>query len=224
MVEWETIIVGIFSAIITFFYMKWQVNKTHERNLEAQKTLFKQEVEYKAYCKIQEALDQYSSVLISSDADLQSLNIHLSLLEKGIVLRSDWANIPRELIELNSRRADKFIEFLKSYDSNEIIIFDFKPLKDEITKEHNMLSEILSEFHKSYLDKIYGFSDRIPPIENISEMKEKIKTINEKAIDITGYVYDFRIEMQNRILGPILGKSVPKRQPGDKSVKVLSLK
>ncbi|MEW6009650.1 MAG: hypothetical protein AB1629_08475 [Candidatus Omnitrophota bacterium] len=210
--------------VVMFLYTIYQVRKSHSYNLKAQDTLFKQEIEYKAYCKIQDALDQYSSALINFDGYIRNLNIHLSLLKEGKVLRSDWANIPRELIEVNSQQTNKFIEFLKVYDSNEITVLDFKPIRDEIVKEANNLGNSFYEFHKCYLEKIDNFSSKgIPPIENINEMKDKTKAICEKVMDIVCYVYDFRIEMQNKILGPILGKSVPKREPGDKSVRVLSL-
>lgn len=209
--------------IVTFLYTIYQVKKSNDNTLKAQNLLFKQEIEYAAYCKIQDALDQYSSALSEFDSYFRILKIHLSSLKKGIVLKKDWANIPYELREVNSKQSDQFIEFLKTYESNEIIILDFKSLKDELAKENNLLREAFSKLHKIYLGKIDSFTSKIPPSENIDEVINKIREISEKTKDIGSYVYDLRIEMQNRILGPILGKSVLKRQPGDKSVKVLSL-
>jgi hypothetical protein len=104
--------------IVTFLYTIYQVKKGHNYNLQAQNTLFKQEIEYKAYSKVQDALDQYSSALPSFDGYLSDFNLHLSLLKTGKVLRKDWASIPLELIEVNRQQTGKFIEFLRSYESN----------------------------------------------------------------------------------------------------------
>jgi hypothetical protein len=216
-------LIVVIGWVVMFLYSASQIKKTHKNNLEAQNTLFRQEIEYKAYCKIQEALDQYSSALTAFDGYLRNLDLHLSMLEKGKVLKKDWANIPYELREVNSQQSDTFIEFLRSYESNEIIILEFSSLKNELAKENSFVRETFAELHKIYLEKIDNFPDGIPPIKNIKEVTNKIKILLEKTMDIVGYIYDFRIEMQNRILGPILKKSVQKRQPGDKSVKVLSL-
>ncbi|OGP85648.1 MAG: hypothetical protein A2Z08_04955 [Deltaproteobacteria bacterium RBG_16_54_11] len=87
-----------------------------------------------------------------------------------------------------------------------------------------MLSDFFAEFHKFYLENIDNASDSIPRLKNIEGVRNKIIAISEKTMDIVGHVIDFRIEMQNKILGPILGKSIPQRELGDDSVKVLSLK
>lgn len=218
----ETIIVGIFSAIITFFYMKWQIKKTHESNLEAQKTLFKQEIEYKAYCAIQEALYKYWLELSKFDSYLRMLQTQVSLLHQNITLRKDWADIPRELREINNLQNDKKMDLLIVYDSNEIVLLDFKPIRDEIVRDTNILSEMFENFYKTYLDKIG--TEGTPTKEGIPEIEKRIKQISEKILDIICYLsMDFRVELQNKILGSILEKSLPKRQPEDKSVKVLSL-
>lgn len=208
---------------IAFWYTNKQVKAAHNYNIEAQNRLFKQEVEYKAYCKVQDALDRYSSALIEFNSYLSDLQLHLSLLKQGMVLKKDWANIPYELREVNSNQSDQFVEFLRTYESNEIIILDFKPLKDELAKENNLLTEDFSNLHKIYLEDIDSFTSSAPPTENIDEVIKITRVISEKTIDIVGYVYDLRIEMQNRVLGQILGRTIPKRQPGDKVVKVLSL-
>ncbi len=150
------------------------------------------------------------------------LQIQVSSLQQNRILRKDWVDIPRELREINNLQNDKKMDLLIAYDSNEIILLEFKPIRDEIVRDTNILSEMFENFYKTYLD-IIG-TEGTPTKEGIPEIEKRIKQISEKILDIICYLStDFRVELQNKILGSILKKRLPKRQPGDKSVKVLSL-
>lgn len=199
---------------IVFFYTFFQIKKTHKFNIEAQNLLFKQEIEYKSYLEIQKNLDKYSTAVIDYQNYLQFLQIDLKFKRYSKI-----KEIPSELSKRNSDLSETLILFMESYEIHEIIVMEFEPLKNAIAKEYALLSEKMNELDRIFFEKRI---DNLGPDE-IQEIIDKIKSVMGNYWNSVGYIRDFRIEMQNKILSPVLGKKVPKRQPESETEKVLSL-
>ncbi len=212
-------IVSICGWFAAFFLSLRLNNKAHVKNIEAQNKLFKQEIMYKAYCEIQAAIRNYSTELIKFGTYIGSVPINLKYYKE---LNKSLIDIPRELINIKGRNDNMRFEFMTVYDSHEIILLDFKQIRDEIITEGNTLDAVVNRLQNTfYTNKslITGNANK----EDIAKIENICKEIGEKTITLTCYLsMDFRIELQNEILGTILDKQLSKRTPGDQSVKVLS--
>jgi hypothetical protein len=60
-----------------------------------------------------------------------------------------------------------------------------------------------------------------------SALIDAIEAVSDRFVDrlgeVTAYAYDFQVEMQNILVGPLFGNAVPRRQPIDQRHVVISL-
>jgi len=141
---------------------------------------------------------------------------YLQFLQIDLKFKHNIKEIPNELSKRNSNLSEALILFMESYEIHEIIVIEFEPLKNAIGKEFGILTQKMNE-----LDRIF-FEKRIDALgqDEIQEIIEKIKSVMDNYWNSLGYIKDFRIEMQNKILSPVLGKKVPKRQSESETEKV----
>jgi hypothetical protein len=61
-----------------------------------------------------------------------------------------------------------------------------------------------------------------PTLQDVKQLEELQKALNDVCGDIGGFLIDLQIEAQNELLGELFGRQLPPRAPADPTIKVLA--
>ncbi len=107
--------------------------------------------------------------------------------------------------------------FLITYETYEIAFLEFKHYKEYIQllliKMENEL-QILNNY-------CYSTYDETKLQINQKVFADKSDLINEMAVDLLSYLFDFRIEIMNKFMSDTFDATVPDRKPLKSSKKIL---
>jgi len=107
--------------------------------------------------------------------------------------------------------------FVIAIEANEIAVIEFDCLRKYIQRKTNDVSEVI-RVSRDVLNDV-----TLNPLK-LSLDNGWIKQcddINEKLMDIIGYLFDYRIELMNSFLSDIFENEVPRRKPSDPQCKTL---
>ena len=109
--------------------------------------------------------------------------------------------------------------FTLAIESNEIAVTQFDHLRKYIQFQINEVSDKIDNFEKYFNKTEKG---KLVSEEGYSEFKENCDEIIEKFGNIQSYLFDYRIELMNSLLGDIFDTKVPMRKPKDPKYKLLT--
>jgi hypothetical protein len=184
------------------------------------KKQFEQRIIYEGWKDLQEKLFALQNAHISYDTGIQLLNYFVNSQHNPLV---NGNNIDRyrqnkwnEIEGLFQNVMKAYVSFLRSFENHEFIFLKLKKMEKEFQKEY---SKRVTEGHMPFMEKL--FPEMYGEQNNLSliEAKNKINSYWEQLAEISAFLDDFRIELQNETVGKILNKKVSKRVPkGDYNI------
>lgn len=188
------------------------------------KKQFEHKVIHTAWKELQENLFKFNSALSDYSVLILGMKYYLKSQNNPLVSGGDIHKYRneryQEFFESHMVVQRAYVDFLISFENHEIIFLDIRKMKELFTKEMREKVE----------DKFMDFSSAIFPDSvgktqtySQTELENMIDLHYSATVDISSYLWDIRIELQNETLGKILGKSVPKREP-DEKMKILTKK
>jgi len=185
---------------------------------------FENKVIFEGWTDFQDKLFSFSKALSNYDTKIQWLTYFIKsqnnpLVNGGNVAkhRSDkWNEVIGEYAEL----LKAYVEFLRSYETHEIIFISLKKMHHEFIKEYRKrVDDKQIKLLEEIFPEMYGMTN------SLSE-KQLIKAVKDYWMDsseISAFLDDFRRELQNVTVGRILNRAVPKRVPHEDKYKILTV-
>lgn len=186
---------------------------------------FEHKMIYEGWSDFQKKLFDFSSLLSKYTSDVMSLTYFLNTQNNFIVNKGNkekhrvdqWNRIEDSFLRMN----DAYVDFLSSYENHEVIFLRLGKMKTFFYETmENRLEKGHISFMESLFPEMYGSSLN----ESVDRQKELINTEWQSAMEISCYLDDFRIELQNETIGAVLNKKVPHRHPLNEGIKVLTRK
>jgi len=208
-----TIFVGWIVALLTAVIY---LNKTRKDNQKLKKEEIRRSLEIDAFRQINRAVTNFGNVLTKVSGKYLWWPFDLkNYREDPKYHKFDKAKIELETIRQNSDLIGGEAEFILAIEANEIAVIQFDHLRKYIQFKVDDANELIRQF-SDYL--------RVVALEKLgySDLKEKCKRIEEKLHEIGSYLFDYRIELMNSMLGETFDSQVPIRRPRDSRYKTLT--
>lgn len=187
------------------------------------KKQFEHKVIYEGWIDFQEKLFTFSSALSEYNAKVLWLPYVLSSQNNPLVnggnnkkYRQDKAN---ELNDTYATLQKAYIEFLRSFETHEIVFLSLLKMKSKFQSEYRQKLDVEADlaFEEKIFPEMFGSTNTYTQ----SEVSDAIKEYANNITEITIYLDDFRKELQNVTVGKILGKRMKRRRPNP-GLKVLT--
>ena len=217
-IDLSDIIIAILTIagwIIAFIIMKNEVKKTHEKNLKLQDKLLARQVEYEAYKELQRTIRPFNESLIDFYTYLAILRSDIELTHKTtspfVCPSCDWETVHTKLLELMELSGSKLRNFSFTYDFNQIVFPELRETTLKIGDAYLSFADNESDFFAFYPINCSP-DNKIPLKEKQKEFNDKINSLTKKLIGIMAGLEDLSIELQNKVLGTVLDRSINKEE------------
>lgn len=185
---------------------------------------FEQKIVYEGWKEFQKNLFNFSNALIDYSTTVQWLTYFVGSQDNPIVnggnkpqYRQDkWQEITNSYNNLQKA----YFGFLRSFENHEVIFFPLQTMKKVFVEEYrNKIENHNQKFVELLFPEMYGQTKSL----SVDEEKNEINKYSDNMFEMSAFLDDCRVELQNETVGKILHKKVPRRDPPDKKYKVLTV-
>jgi len=211
-------IVGwLIALLIAINYLQ----KNRRDNQNAKKEEFKKFLEIDTFREINKSVTTFSEAISDISAffrTLYSINLFLYKINPTIS-KFNKMEIILELRKKHENLIQGLTRFLVAIESNEIVVIQFDHLRKYIQFQIDDINDKIDNFEQYFnkTEKVKLVSE-----EGYSEFKENCDEIIEYFVNIQSYLFDYRIQLMNSLLGDIFDIKVPMRKPRDPKYKLLT--
>ncbi len=226
-------IVQIAAAFLAAWVVIWQVGKQREGELFLQKENLKTDFKIKLHGEIEEKISKLSDATVVAGGIKWRLSSGFTMQQASIDQGIQPAPLSSEMSEFNSaynQLAQDTIEVIKVIEKYEIIEPAIKIFQ---TAFNVTITDLRNAYSPLMLELLNVLPQRSPDGQNIiykpaatpaqmMRINQLADTYWEATNEIGSFVYDFRIEIQNLLLGTIFEHRIPKRNPLDPKYVVIT--
>lgn len=195
------------------------LNKSRKNSEELSKDEIRDKFRIDAFRSIQKGIDRFNDVLseISSSYLFWPGKLRLQL-KFPEVSSFDPHKLDFDISEHIIKFCDGQCAFIRSIEPNEIAVVQFDHFRKFIHLRAEKSKQSIDSF-RSWLNANNSF---ILVNENTQDkFTSKCKITYEELDDLLSFLYDYRIELMNSMLGNIFASHVPQRKPKDPKFKTL---
>lgn len=212
-----TIFVGWVVALLTAgIYL----NKTRKDNQKLKKEGIRRSLEIDAFREINRAVTNLADAV----ADISNtyswwpsqLKLHLSDPQ---VFQFDKAELNLKIGHHRVNLWEKCASFILAIEANEIVVIQFDHFRKYIQFKVDDINEVINGFQQ-YL--VCTTMELLRKDRDSSIFERKCMKIRDELVSIQNYLFDYRIELMNSMLGEIFDSQVPIRKPRDPKHKTLT--
>lgn len=186
---------------------------------------FENKVIYEGWRDFQGKLFSFSTALSNYAAKIQWLIYFIKSQNNPLVngknlskhREDNWNEVINSYAELQKA----YIEFLRSFETHEIIFISLKKMYYDFIQ---LFRKIVDDKHMELLEMIFP---EMYGATNILTEKQLSKAIDDywfQVCEISAFLDDFRRELQNVTVGKVLNKKVSNRIPSEGQYKILTNK
>jgi hypothetical protein len=211
-------IVGwLIALLIAINYLQ----KNRRDNQIAKKKEFKKSLEIDAFREINKSVTAFSEAISDISAFFRTLySINLFLYKSNpTIAKFNKMEIILELRKKHENLIQGVVIFILAIESNEIAVIQFDHLRKYIQFQIDDITDKIDNFEQ-YFNKTE--KEKLVSEEGYSEFKENCDEIIEYFVNIQSYLFDYRIQLMNSLLGDIFDTKVPMRKPRDPKYKLLT--
>ena len=184
---------------------------------------FEHKVIYEGWKDLQQKLFDFSNALIDYDTTVQWLAYFFTSQDNPLVNGGNKSQYRQkkwqELTDSFSNLQKAYIAFLRSFENHEVIFLSLRKMKQSFIDEYRKrITDYNQHFMEQLFPEMYGLKVKL----NADEAKKLTNDYWLKMSEISAFLDDFRIELQNVTAGKVLHKKVPRREPPDRKYKVLT--
>jgi len=216
----EIALLGAILGAITTLLAAYIAVKTAFRQISKQ---FEHKVIYEGWKDLQERLFDFSKALTNFDSTILWLTSFIDSQDNALVNGGNKQQYRykkwEELTKLYGELQLAYIAFLKSFESHEVILLQLLKMRKEFIGEYRKRIE---DPNQEFMSNLFPEMYRQTTIITADKAKHDINEYWYKMSEISAFLDDFRIELQNETAGKILNKKVAKRSPSDKKYKILT--
>ena len=175
---------------------------------------FEHKVVYEGWQDLQEKLFNFSTALSNYDTTILGLAYFISSQDNPLVNGNNKNEYRRkkweELSNLYSELLKTYVELLRSFENHEVIFLSLRKMKSNFVKEFRTRTENDTfDFIAKIFPEMFGTQVVTPD----DELRKLIHSHWRELTEISAFLDDFRVELQNETAGKILNKKVPRRTP-----------
>jgi hypothetical protein len=111
------------------------------------------------------------------------------------------------------------IPFILAIESHEVAVIEYDHLRKFIQFRVDDAQKAIERF-RSFIQKID--IEHLKSGSGMDSFEKECKNVERLLFDIAMYLFDYRIELMNDLLGNVFEKRVPRRQPLDPNFKTLT--
>lgn len=197
------------------------LQKNRRDNQIAKKEEFKKSLEIDAFREINKSVTAFSEAISDISAFFRTLYfINLFLYKSNpTIAKFNKMEIILELRKKHENLIQGVVIFILAIESNEIAVIQFDHLRKYIQFQIDDIIDKIDNFEQ-YFNKTE--KEKLVSEEGYSEFKENCDEIIEYFVNIQSYLFDYRIQLMNSLLGDIFDTKVPLRRPKDPKYKLLT--
>lgn len=221
---WQDSGIQILTIVSGFIVVVFQLGRQHKNAINLEELNAKKKLHLEIYQKISEQINKAQAA--------EKISIYgLTLPDKisDYVARSRQETLPERIEEIirkfgaYSDEITKLIILIEEYEIalNKFGIFrivfscQMEKVSDDYFKFTNPLHQYLPIDLPDHMNMTPIPLVR-PSAEMIKELKDSGKKFHETVMDMSCYIYDFRVEAQNHLLGELFKRKLEPRRPTDK--------
>jgi len=210
-----TIFVGWIVALLTAVIY---LSKTGKDNQKLKKEEIRRSLEIDAFREINRAVTSFGIALSPRKyiAWSQQLGLHR---KNPKIFKFNTVKMAFEVDQQRTILLGRSAEFILAIEANEIAVIQFDHLRKYIQFMTDDVNEMIMEF-RHYL--MMTKTEALWTEPRCSDFEERCKRIFEKLDEIGCYLFDYRIELMNSMLGETFDSQVPIRKPRDPKCKTLT--
>jgi hypothetical protein len=214
--ESATIFVG---WLVTLVLAVIHLGATQKENEKGRREEIKRSLEVDAFRKINEALSNFSNVVTTVTTPYRTIPGSLRFsLAHNIPLTSLTNFFNVELPQQNIALWNGLTPFILAIESNEIAVIKYDHLRKYIQFAVDDAHDAINRFR----DYIYSTPrETLLTSDGLNDLEKECRKVESKLFDVTMYLFDYRIELMNELLGDVFKERVPRRKPGDPNIKTL---
>jgi hypothetical protein len=197
------------------------LQKNRRDNQIAKKEEFKKSLEIDAFREINKSVTAFSEAISDISAFFRTLySINLFLYKSNpTIAKFNKMEIILELRKKHENLIQGVVILILAIESNEIAVIQFDHLRKYIQFQIDDITDKIDNFEQ-YFNKTE--KEKLVSEEGYSEFKENCDEIIEYFVNIQSYLFDYRIQLMNSLLGDIFDTKVPMRKPKDPKYKLLT--
>lgn len=222
-IQEDTLALGMtaFVGWLVALLIAWiHLRKNRLDNLTLNKQETKKRLEIEAFRELNNAISKFSNTIGSVSVSYWTWPSKLELHRRNPSIFSfNRTEINPKISEQIIKLGYAEVDFLTAIEANEIVILQFDHLRKFIQFKIYDLKEAIESF-RSYFSEVDD--EYLAKSEGYSDFERRCKEINEQFIEIHCYLYDYRIQLMNSLLGGVFDTKVPERKPIDQRYKKLS--
>lgn len=210
-VSFITTFIQIFATLVTALFTAWIAVRTAFGQNDQQ---FKHKVIYEGWKDFQDKLFIFSTAFSEYTTKVQWLKYILDSQDNSMVNGRNrrqyrfnkWQEVTNSYLAVQKA----YVMFLRSFETHEIIFISLLKMKKLFQQEYrNKVDNVYVDFLEKVFPEMYGSNRTF----TISELKNEIDQYWKDVTEVSVYLDDFRIEIQNETVGKIMKKRLKHRVP-----------
>lgn len=224
--------IQLFGIIAGTLAIIWQINRQHKNNLKLQKENYKDKIKLEIYqvlgSKIRVANNKCTKLNTYIKFAPVSLELYVNSVSHGVKVKpvEERAEV---FSELYFSLCDSIVDLVTILEEYEIASPSLRVFRMAILSSNHDLAEMQKKLHNEFLkclpiDILEKDREKIgtdviipciPKVDEINNLKKLSSEFDEKAMDLTCYLFDLQVEAQNALLGGVFDHRVQSRRPID---------
>lgn len=236
---WGQTIITLFGFVISAMMIIWQMKRQHKIGILLQQENSREVLRLKIYQTLDKQINKVNDAAISAGTYLVSLPTDIEnnafSLSKG-VKPSPLKQRTADYISKHQKISESIGNLFRAFESYEIACPDFMIFKIALSSAKHDLREVHKKLFEELLKILPLDVDEetsiktglrildkpLPNEERCQKLKALIDQYRDIATDINSYMYDLRVDAQNKLLDKLFDYKLPPRKPLDTKYKVIT--
>jgi hypothetical protein len=210
-----TTFVGWLLALVTAAI---HLSKTRENNRLDRKQEMKQDLEKRAFQEINAATDAFTHALTRINTPYITMRT-IGVIPQPLAIKQLSEFLHIRIYSHTGELYEGVAKFVLAIEANEIAVIDFDHLRKYIQIKVDELQKLLMTFLSFASSHPLEYFFTPAGKESLIHQAE---AVSQEITDIIGFLFDYRIELMNALLGPAFEVRVPRRRPVDSRYPLLT--
>jgi len=124
-----------------------------------------------------------------------------------------WQNAPEALRQEWEDTEKLFMRFLTQWERRSLLFAENEPLRRALYDEHMRVADEWGAFWSDFIGTVHNNPQGPRSDEAAQQLESQLNTIGDRLFDLSTYLHDFGLCLQNQAMGPWVGDVLPDRAP-----------
>ena len=206
--------------MVTLFLAILHFRETQNENEHGRREEVKKRLQIEAFQKINESVTLFSDIVTKVTTPYRTVfvSLNFSRVYDPSLVTSDLQKFREIVSQHNLMLWNGVTQFILSIESHEIAVIEYDHLRKFIQFRVDDAQEAINQF-RSYIQQVDA--EQLKSNSGFDSFEKECKKVERLLFDVVMYLFDYRIELMNELLGNVFEKTVPRRQPLDPEFKTL---